>query len=68
MSIFDKFKSKAEQVVGEAKEKFGELTGNDGLAREGQADQAVGEAKEAGHALKDKVTDAVNDVKGKLTN
>lgn len=68
MSIFDRFKSKAEQFVGDAKEKIGELTGNDELGAEGKADQAVGEAKEAGHELEDTVTGAVEDVKGKLTS
>lgn len=63
MSIFDRFKSKAEQLVGDAKEKIGDLTGNEELADSGKTDQLTGEAKEAGHELKDKAAGAVEDPK-----
>ncbi|GAB3509912.1 hypothetical protein GCM10027521_66120 [Amycolatopsis cihanbeyliensis] len=68
MSVFDKAKDKAEQAVGSAKEKLGELTGNEELTDSGKADQTSGEAKEAGHELKDKASGAVQDVKDKFSN
>ncbi|MGH3602295.1 MAG: CsbD family protein [Pseudonocardiaceae bacterium] len=63
MSILDKVKDKAEQLVGMAKEKIGEATGNESLEHSGQREQMVGEAKEAGHDLRDKAADAVEDLK-----
>ncbi|WP_216213334.1 CsbD family protein [Amycolatopsis aidingensis] len=68
MSLFDKAKDKAEQAVGSAKEKLGELTGNEELADSGKADQTSGEVKEAGHELKDKAAGAVQDVKDRFGN
>lgn len=53
MSFIDKAKHKAEEVVGEVKEKIGELTGNDELAAEGRKDQASGTVKQAGDSVKD---------------
>ncbi|AHH93592.1 CsbD family protein [Kutzneria viridogrisea] len=67
MSVFDKAKDKAEQLIGEAKEKIGELTGNDKLQAEGKKDQVVGEVKEAGHDLRDKAAGVVDEVKDKLS-
>jgi uncharacterized protein YjbJ (UPF0337 family) len=67
MGILDKAKDKAEQLIGEAKEKIGQMTGNESLADAGKRDQLSGEAKEAGHNLRDKVADAVHDVKDKLS-
>ncbi|WP_158886673.1 CsbD family protein [Amycolatopsis anabasis] len=66
MSLFDKVKDKAQQMVGGAKEKLGEATGNEDLQASGKADQTKGEAKEAGHDLRDKATGAVQDAKDKL--
>jgi uncharacterized protein YjbJ (UPF0337 family) len=66
MSFLDKAKDKAEQLVGDAKEKIGELTGNDSLRAEGQGEQAAGHVKEAGHDLKDKAAGAAEDVKDKF--
>lgn len=63
MSFLDKAKDKAEQLVGEVKDKVGELTGNDELRMEGKGEQAAGAVKEAGHDLKDKASDAVDSVK-----
>ncbi|MBM7771312.1 uncharacterized protein YjbJ (UPF0337 family) [Actinokineospora baliensis] len=68
MSVFDKAKDKAEQVVGEVKEKLGHATGNRDLEASGKADQVSGEAKEAGHTLRDKVAGAVHDAKDRLDN
>ncbi|MDQ3576819.1 MAG: CsbD family protein [Actinomycetota bacterium] len=66
MSIFDKAKDKAEQAIGEAKEKLGQKTGNEDLERSGQADQTTGQVKEAGHDLRDKTAGAVQDAKDKF--
>ncbi len=67
MSVFDQAKDKAEQLIGEAKEKIGKLTGNEDLEAAGERDQVVGEVKEAGHDLRDKAADAVQDVKDKFS-
>ena len=53
MSFVDKAEHKAEEVIGEVKEKVGELTGNDELKAEGRADQASGNVKQAGDSVKD---------------
>ena len=53
MSFVDKARHKAEEVIGEVKEKVGELTGNDELKAEGKADQASGNVKQAGDSVKD---------------
>ncbi|MCP2258062.1 Uncharacterized conserved protein YjbJ, UPF0337 family [Streptoalloteichus tenebrarius] len=67
MSMFDKAKDKLEQVVGQAKEKLGEATGNEDLRDAGKRDQLSGEAKEAGHDLKDRAAGAAKDVKDRLS-
>lgn len=53
MSAIDKIKNKAEEVLGEAKEKLGDATGNDNLKAEGQKDQAKANVKDAGESIKD---------------
>jgi uncharacterized protein YjbJ (UPF0337 family) len=68
MGILDKARDKAEQLIGEAKEKIGQMTGNESLEDAGKRDQLSGEAKEAGHNLRDKVAGAVHDVKDKLSD
>jgi uncharacterized protein YjbJ (UPF0337 family) len=65
MSILDKVKDKAEQLIGGAKEKIGQATGNESLEHSGQREQMMGEAKEAGHDLRDNAADAVEDMKDK---
>jgi uncharacterized protein YjbJ (UPF0337 family) len=62
MGILDKAKDKAEQLIGEAKEKIGQMTGNESLENAGKRDQLSGEVKEAGHDLRDKAAGAVDDV------
>ncbi|ALU72571.1 general stress protein CsbD [Rhodococcus erythropolis R138] len=65
MSDFiDKAKHRAEDLIGEAKEKIGNATGNDDLAAEGVADQGEAKVKEAG----DTVSDKVSDIKDKFTS
>lgn len=68
MGILDKVKDKAEQFIGEAKEKIGQMTGNESLENSGKSDQLSGEVKEAGHDLRDKAAGAVHDVKEKLNS
>lgn len=68
MSVFDKVKDKAEQLIGEAKEKIGQLTGNESLENAGKRDQLSGEVKEAGHDLRDKAAGALDDAKDKLSD
>ncbi|WP_116046904.1 CsbD family protein [Amycolatopsis palatopharyngis] len=66
MSLFDKARDKAEQAMGTAKEKLGEVTGNESLTDSGKADQTSGEAKESAHDLRDKATGAFQDMKDKF--
>ncbi len=53
MSFIDKAKDKAQELLGEGKEKTGEVTGNERLQAEGQKDQASGNLKQAGENVKD---------------
>ena len=53
MGIVDKAKDKAQSVSGEAKEKYGDATGNESLQAEGKKDQVVGDLKGAGEKVKD---------------
>jgi uncharacterized protein YjbJ (UPF0337 family) len=55
MSGIDKLKNKAEQVIGEVKEKVGEHTGDKSLQAEGKKDQVTGNLKDAGEKVKDAV-------------
>ena len=66
MSILDKAKDKAEQLIGEVKEKIGQMTGNESLENSGKHDQLSGEIKETGHDLRDKAAGAVADAKDQL--
>lgn len=66
MSVFDKAKDKAEQALGQAKEKLGQKTDNEDLEASGKADQAEGQIKETGHDLRDKAGSAFEDAKDKL--
>jgi uncharacterized protein YjbJ (UPF0337 family) len=66
MGVFDKAKDKAEQMVGEAKEKLGKGTDDEDLEAAGKRDQVSGEAKETGHDVRDKAAGAVQDAKDKL--
>ena len=62
--FIDKAKHKAEELVGAAKEKIGEVTHDDDMRADGASDQASGNTKQVG----DKVTDKVDDVKKKFTD
>ncbi|MGI5243797.1 CsbD family protein [Dactylosporangium sp. CA-139066] len=63
MSFEDKVEHKAEEVAGEAKERYGRATDNERLEAEGQADQDAANVKQAG----DKLKDAAHDVKDALS-
>lgn len=67
MSTGDKFDAKKDQVVGGAKEKFGDATDNEQLQTEGSAQEGKGNVKEGVENLKDKAAGAFNDVKDKLS-
>jgi uncharacterized protein YjbJ (UPF0337 family) len=58
--------SNTDDLKGRAKEAFGDLTDNDDLKREGQADRAGGKAKEVIDNLADDAKDLVEDVKNKV--
>lgn len=66
MSVFDKAKDKAEQMVGDAKEKVGRHTDNEELENAGKRDQLSGETKEAGHDLRDRAAGTVQDAKERM--
>ncbi|MBD5829842.1 CsbD family protein [Janibacter melonis] len=53
MGIADKAKNAAEEAVGKAKEVVGDVTNNDELKAEGQAEQAKAEVKQTGEDVKD---------------
>jgi uncharacterized protein YjbJ (UPF0337 family) len=53
VGFVDKAKNKAEELMGEAKEKLGEVTGDHQQQAEGQADQVKGNLKQAGEKVKD---------------
>ena len=57
MGLDDKIKNKAEEAVGAAKERTGELTDNERLEAEGKADQVQAHAKQAGEHVKDAASD-----------
>jgi uncharacterized protein YjbJ (UPF0337 family) len=68
VGILDKAMDKAEQLIGEAKEKLGQLTGNEKLENAGKRDQLAGEAKETMHDLRDEAAAAIDDARDKLSD
>ncbi len=53
MGDTDKIDNKTQEIAGGAKEKIGDLTGDDAMKSEGQADQTEGNLKQAGEKIKD---------------
>ena len=53
MSGMDKMKNSAEGAKGDAKEKFGDATGNEDMQAEGKTDSAKADLKQAGEKGKD---------------
>jgi uncharacterized protein YjbJ (UPF0337 family) len=68
VGILEKAMDKAEQLIGEAKEKLGKLTGNEKLENAGKSDQLAGEVKETVHDLRDKAAGAIDDARDKLSD
>lgn len=62
MSVFDKAKDKAEQFMGDAKEKMGQQQ-DDQQQDGGERDQMSGEGQEQGNGLRDKAQDAFEGAK-----
>ena len=58
---------KVDKAKGRAKEAVGDLTDDKSMKREGRADRAGGAVKEKAADATDKVEDAVDRVKDKLT-
>lgn len=58
----DELKGKYEQVKGTIKDKVGELTGNERLEAEGEAEHAAGEGRETWGKFKGGVSDAIDSV------
>ncbi len=53
MSADDKTQNKAEELGGKAKEKVGDVTGDDSLKAQGERDQSKANLKQAGEKVKD---------------
>jgi uncharacterized protein YjbJ (UPF0337 family) len=49
----DKTSNKVEEIRGQAKEKVGAATGDEGLKRQGERDQSKANLKQAGEKVKD---------------
>lgn len=58
----DEVEGKWEQAKGWVKDKAGEVTGNEDLEAEGEADRAAGKTQEAWGEVKHGVGDAIEDV------
>ncbi|WP_040789139.1 CsbD family protein [Nocardia paucivorans] len=57
MSATDKAKNKAENLAGQAKEKYGAATDDPDKKQEGKADQVKSNLKDAGEKVKDAFRD-----------
>ena len=70
MSILnkDEVEGKYEQAKGTVKDKVGEITGNERLEAEGEAEHAGGEAQETWGKFKRGVSDAVDSVGEAVSN
>ncbi len=55
-----------DQAKGRAKQAVGDLTDDDDLQREGEADEAAGKVKETIDQGKEKLDDVVDDVRDRL--
>ncbi|MDQ3825481.1 MAG: CsbD family protein [Actinomycetota bacterium] len=53
MSLVDKAKNKAEELIGQVKKAAGETTDDDQLKAEGKTDQIKANLKQAGEKIKD---------------
>jgi uncharacterized protein YjbJ (UPF0337 family) len=57
MGADDKTQNKVQEIRGDAKEKIGAATGDEGLERQGERDQASANLKQAGEKVKDAFKD-----------
>ncbi|WP_406288535.1 CsbD family protein [Embleya sp. NBC_00896] len=64
MGTDDNIRNKAEKATGRAKEKVGDVTGDEDLRAEGQEQQGAAKAREVADEAKDKATEAINKIKG----
>ena len=53
MGLDDKLKNSTEEWTGKAKEKVGDITGDESMQAEGKTDQVKGNLKQAGEKVKD---------------
>ena len=58
MGLGDKISNKAEKISGAAKEKLGDIRGDEEQEAEGQVDQGKADLKDAGEHVKDAASDA----------
>jgi uncharacterized protein YjbJ (UPF0337 family) len=58
---------KTDEAKGRIKEAAGVLTGDEKLQREGKADQAAGKVKKTLEKVKDKASNAIDDLKDALS-
>lgn len=63
MGDADKVRNKFDEGVGAAKEKAGQVTGDEQLEAEGKGDKAEARLKDAGEKVKDAASDAVDNIK-----
>ena len=59
----DKTKGKANELVGAARKKAGEMTGNEEMEAKGAAQQAKGDAQQAAGKMKDAAKKAADSVR-----
>jgi len=62
----DEVRGKADQIKGDVKRKIGELSGDEDLRNEGEADHAAGEIEEGIGKGRRKVGDTIKDIGDKL--
>jgi uncharacterized protein YjbJ (UPF0337 family) len=53
MGLDDKMENKAEELKGQAKEKYGDATDDESLQAEGKTEEAKADLKQAGEKVKD---------------
>lgn len=68
MGIGEKFENAKDQIVGKAKDAFGDATDNERLQTEGKAQQFDGEVGQKVEQGKDSLRDASDDAKAKIND
>lgn len=67
MGLDDKISNKGEELKGQAKEAYGNLTDDPELEGEGKADQAKAHLKQTAGDVKDNIEDAKDKIKDALS-